>query len=116
MTCSTTPATPSTPGSHRNDGCKTTDVALGPDTPSGPRPRRDQPAPQLRVPDPTTTEETTEEEPMRRFDPSVRERGATTTEYAIVMFFIGIVLMVAVGFFGDSVDGLFGYIVEGLPF
>jgi Flp pilus assembly pilin Flp len=44
------------------------------------------------------------------------ETGATMTEYGLVTFLIAILLISSVAFFGDSLDQLYGSIVDALPF
>jgi Flp pilus assembly pilin Flp len=44
------------------------------------------------------------------------DRGATAVEYAIMVSFIAVVIVVAVTLFGTSVRGLFELIVSAPPF
>ena len=44
------------------------------------------------------------------------DSGAVMTEYAILAFFVAIVMIVAVQFFGDGVRNLFVNIFEAMPF
>ena len=46
---------------------------------------------------------------------SIKEKGQGLVEYAIIIAFVGIVVIVAVGFFGEKVGNTFSLIANSLP-
>lgn len=49
---------------------------------------------------------------MTRTNTRRDERGATSTEYALLMGFIALVIVIGVAVFGDALDGLFQTMAE----
>ncbi|VXB66118.1 Pilus assembly protein Flp/PilA [Arthrobacter sp. 9AX] len=43
-----------------------------------------------------------------------QERGATATEYSILVGFIAIVIVAGVGLFGVALDSVFGFLTTGI--
>jgi pilus assembly protein Flp/PilA len=42
------------------------------------------------------------------------DRGATATEYALLVGFIAVVIAIAVGFFGTNLDGYYNHITSAV--
>ena len=45
---------------------------------------------------------------------AVTDRGATATEYAVLVGFIVVVIAIAIGFFGSSLGSYYSYLVSAV--